>query len=449
MIDILQIIHIASASCRNELNSDDIKKARAIIQWQRDILEKAQQQPEKLQPSVQALSDYLTCCSTRNDAIARMYATRMLQESKLEWCAFDNIEQWLCCINYVIQRAPEYNSDPDQQFFFPMSSMFVFFMYTPSGAALFRLKEFNLLVTDVLQAWCSYLDSPDSRNVLNPTQQSPAQEGWLSPPAQEQFCLCQYTNYEYKDDPSKPYWDFNSFNDFFHREIKLEQYRPLASPTDDKVIVSANDGTVYRIASDIKACDEFWAKGQNYSLLNMFNYSKLIRYFIGGDVLQSFLAGSDYHRWHAPISGTVIEAQVIQGLTFSELLSEGLDLSAGTNSQGYQATVNTRGLIIIENPTIGRVAVVPIGITEISSITINVTKDDKVTKGDELGYFSYGGSSLALVFERGMIQEFTAQEPTKGSTWPSCKTVDNCQPKEGCLRVRAEIAIAHSKFDLP
>ena len=443
MIDIKKILHLASASTQSELSPAERKQALAILAYQRDILERAKTAQEPLVPSVQALSDYLTQCGKEN-SIPRMYANQMLEQAKLEWFVYADISEWIISINYVIQRAPEYNPDPDKQFFFPMSKLFVFFMYTLSGAALFRLREFNVLLTQVLNDWCSYLSSADSRSVLNPNQAVPATEGWLSPPAQAQFCLQQSVNYQYRNDPDKPYWNFSSFNDFFHREIELDTYRPLSGKGDDKVIVSANDGTVYRIARNVSACAEFWAKGQNYSLKDMFANSPYTDHFIGGDVMQSFLDGSDYHRWHAPISGKVIEKRLIPGLTFSELLSEGLDLSAGTLSQGYEANVNTRGLIIIQHPTLGKVAVFPVGITEISSIGFTVEEGQELKKGDLLGYFSYGGSTLVLAFEKGMIKEFIAQEPGTGDDGPAaCKTVDNCQPQTGCLRVRGEIAIAN------
>ena len=106
--------------------------------------------------------------------------------------------------------------------------------------------------------------------------------------------------------------------------------------------------------------------------------------------------------------------------------------------------VNARGLIIIDNPNIGKVAVIPIGITEISSITINVSEQQEVTKGQELGWFSYGGSSMALVFENGMIETFTAQVVTPPSS-PPCKKTDNCSADQGCLRVRAQVASARLK----
>lgn len=444
MIDVLKILRIACAARQGKsLTPEEKEQAIEILAWQSALLQLVEEHPEPLRPTVQALSDYLSCHG--GDGIARMYASNMLEEFRQGVIdglgidpSFETVEQWLQCINYVIQRAPEYEGQH-----FPLSKLFVFFMYTPSGAVLFRLERFNVLMTAVLQAWCVYLDSPDSKKVLNPSLQTPAQDGWLSPASQTSNCLEQCVNFQYKDDPEKPYWGFCSYNDFFHRQIDLVQYRPLAGEGDDKVIVSANDGTVYRLARNVKLCDKFWTKGQEYSLIDMLEGSPYIESFIEGDVLQSFLDGSDYHRWHAPISGTVIEARVISGLTFSELRSEGLDLSAGTESQGYQAMVNTRGLIVIENSTIGKVVVLPIGITEISSVTFTVKVGQQVGKGEELGYFSYGGSSMALVFQKGMIQAFVAQEPDPDREIPACKYQGTCAADAGCLMVRSEIAVAN------
>ncbi len=435
MIEILSLLRVAAQSRQAALSDDDKAQIQKIIAFQQSIIKAVSENPEPFQPSVQLLAEYLGCGTS--DSIARQYANQMIVQYRdylekqgylQKGQGFQTVEQWLAAINYVIQRAPKYSG---QQF--PMSSLFVFVMFTPSGAALFRLKEFNALLTCVLQAWCVYLDTRDSREVLI----EPG--GWLSEEAQKKLCLQQSVNYLRRHEP---YWGFESFNAFFHREYQLDKYRPLSGPGDDKVIVSANDGTVYRVARDVKLCDTFWTKGQEYSLIDMLSGSPYTENFIRGDVLQSFLAGSDYHRWHAPISGKVLEARVIPGLTFSELLSEGFDISAGTKSQGYEAMVNTRGLIVIDNPAIGKVAVVPIGITEISSVTIAVSPGDQVDKGEQIGYFSYGGSSLALVFQKGMVKSFTAKK-VEHPPQPECKTVEDCQASEGCLRVRAEVALAN------
>lgn len=133
--------------------------------------------------------------------------------------------------------------------------------------------------------------------------------------------------------------------------------------------------------------------------------------------MQAFLSGANYHRWHAPIAGVVREARVVPGLMFSELHALGFDPDSGTLSQGYESAVNTRGIVIIESDdaTIGLVAVVPIGITEISSIRVGVAIGQRVEKGQELGVFSYGGSTLCVLFQPGAVRQFTVQAPQDGA----------------------------------
>lgn len=437
MFDIRRVLRLAARARQPALSADDKQQIEKLVAWQQSIIVAVTDDPEPFQPPVQMLADYLG--GGTSDGIARQYANQMLSQYRAYLQAagflapqagFQSVDQWLAAINYTIQRSPRFNGQN-----FPMSSLFVFVMFTPSGAALFRMREFNALLRSVLQTWCAYLDTKDSREVLIEP------DGWLSEPAQQQLCLEQSVNYLERD---KPYWGFESFNGYFHREYQLDRYRPLSGPDDDRVIVSANDGTVYRVARNVKLCDTFWTKGQEYSLVEMLDGSPYTESFVGGDVLQSFLSGSDYHRWHAPISGTVREVRVIPGLMFSELLSEGFDVSAGTESQGYEVMVNTRGLVIIENQSIGKVAVLPVGITEISSITMTVRMGQNVEKGQELGYFSYGGSTLALVFQRGMIREFTAKvsDQDTSSPRPACKTVEDCRACDGCLRVRDKVAEA-------
>jgi phosphatidylserine decarboxylase len=72
------------------------------------------------------------------------------------------------------------------------------------------------------------------------------------------------------------------------------------------------------------------------------------------------------------------------------------------------ACVNTRSLVFIESddPRIGMVCLVAVGISEVSSISLSVQVGQAVNKGDEIGYFSYGGSSVCLLFEPATIREF-------------------------------------------
>jgi phosphatidylserine decarboxylase len=358
------------------------------------------------------------------NGVVRMYVDQMIHEVPPAHRVIESIPELLDALDLIITSAPLFEADPKKRNFFPMSSLFVYMMMTPAGEGAFRNDPFNDAIRSILKAWCQYLDGPESCSVLNtgPT-------GWLSPPA---YALNRLDEFEIPD-RSAPHWGFTSFNAYFHRQIKPAE-RPVDAPHDPKVIVSANDGTVYKIAREVKALDRFWLKGQPYSLANMLANSPYLPRFVGGDVFQSFLSGADYHRFRAPVAGVVRHAAVVDGLMFSDAESAGEDPTAGTYSQGYEASVNTRGLVFIESddPTVGMVCAIPVGITEISSISLSVKAGDRVEKGSELGSFSYGGSSLCLVFQRGAIDHFTVAAPPPGGN-----------PDDGPkIEVNARIAVA-------
>ena len=334
-------------------------------------------------------------------------------------------------LNYTVQRAPIFAPDIPHSAF-PISGIFVYMMFTLAGWEIFRNTEFNNHLRTVLEEWCRYLDSEASLNVVTTGPQ-----GWLSPGSVVANNLDQFVTEEQKIiDPI--HWGFKSFNGFFHRNI-ISICRPIDGVGNDAVVVSANDGTVNRLARNVKKKANFMLKSQPYSLENMMDNSPYTDRFVGGDVLQTFLSGHDYHRWHAPISGTVKELRIVPAFMFSEFLSEGFDESAGTLSQQYEANVNTRGLIFIESddPKLGMVCVIPIGITEISSIKFNeeISVGCRVTKGQLLGRFSYGGSSLCTVFQPGAIKQFTVVNPDAGVN-------SNNGPY---IRVNAQTAIANVK----
>lgn len=369
-------------------------------------------------PSVIALAALIEA-----DGVVRMYVTQMIDQVDAAHKHIDNIAELLAALDRIVRTAPAYDRDPAKQNTFPVSSLFAYMMMTPEGEAAFRNAAFNNAIRAILQEWCRYLDSPASRDVLNE-----GEHGWLSQPAFEQNKLSEFVI----PDRGAPHWGFASFNAYFHREIQ-DQFRPIAAPRDPKVIVSPNDGTVVTWKDNVQASARFWLKGQPYSLHDMLQGHFLNR-FEGGTVFQSFLSGADYHRWRAPIAGRVVHVEKVDGMMFSDAESAGPDPTAATYSQGYEASVNTRGLVFIESgdPAIGMVCVIPIGITEISSVSFQVRAGDVVAKGAELGYFSYGGSSMAVVFQPGAIQRFTVPTNTSGNQ-------DNGPP----IYVNAQIAIAN------
>ena len=390
----------------------------AVDAWHEDLKQRMAAGAPRQSPGVEALKRLI-----HSDGVIRMYVTQMIEQVDPPHRHITGIPELLAALEHIVSMAPAYNRDPARQNTFPVSTLFTYMMMTPAGEAIFRNVAFNSAIRVILQEWCRYLDSPESRDVLNE-----GEYGWLSQPAFEQNKLSEFVI----PDRSAPHWGFASFNAYFHREINPE-YRPVAAPNDPRVIVSPNDGTVVTWRQDVEPSAQFWLKGQPYSLHDMLQGHYLER-FTGGTVFQSFLSGADYHRWRAPVAGRVERVEKVDGLMFSDVESAGVDPTAATYSQGYEASVNTRGLVFIESgdPVIGMVCVIPIGITEISSVSFLVSAGQTVEKGGELGYFSYGGSSMAIVFQRGAIHRFTVPQNTTGNP-------DNGPP----IFVNAQLAVAN------
>ncbi|NUT50654.1 MAG: phosphatidylserine decarboxylase [Saccharothrix sp.] len=373
---------------------------KTVDDWHRDLREKADGDPgktfvgpvrelQRLLDRDQPLRDRL------NDALGEAH--------KLNPDGVKTIYEVLYSLDHITKIAPEYHSDPTKRNYFPMSTLFCYLMAVPSGWELFLDRPFNDALREILKAWCAFLDSDASTYVLHQ-----GDDGWLGRQAVKDFKLV-----EFEIDWEDPHGGFDSYNAFFHRQIKPE-VRPL--PDDPAAVVSANDGRVSNVYWDVERDDDILLiKDQRYSLDLLLDGYSDIAAFEGGNVFQSFLSGANYHRWHAPVGGKVVHAAIVPALMFSELYSKEVDLSAGTLSQGYQANVNTRAIVVIEStgPDVGKVGVVPVGITEISSVTLTVRAGDVVERGQEIGYFSYGGSSMCLVFEQDAV-EITAPYGEQG-----------------------------------
>lgn len=200
-----------------------------------------------------------------------------------------------------------------------------------------------------------------------------------------------------------------SRDDFFTRQFK-EEVRPVASPDDDNVIANACESKVFNVQYNVKLRDKFWIKGQPYSIKDMLAHDPLAEQFAGGTVYQAFLSALSYHRWHAPVSGKIVKAYVQDGTYFSEPLFEGLgepgtqDINTGGISvgQGYLTALATRAIIFIEadNPAIGLMAFIGIGMDEVSTCEITVKEGQHVKKGEQTGMFHFGGSTHCTVWRK-------------------------------------------------
>lgn len=318
-----------------------------------------------------------------------------------------NYNHMLRLLNIILTKAPEFNKTGLVGF--PINAILDWSMGTEGGFAAFIREDVNAHFKRILEQWAIFLSSKDSCSVLNKTP-----KGWLGKDAMK--AMPDFKK-EFKCNPAKPHWGFKSWDDFFTREFR-EGQRRVASPNDDSVIVNACEAAPYRLDRAVKISRraKFWMKGQPYSLQHMLNNDRLMSQFIGGTVYQAFLSALSYHRWHSPISGTVIKAYVIEGTYYSQTPAVGFDDAGPNESQGYITEVATRALIFIEadNPDIGLMCFMAVGMAEVSTCDIRVYEGQKVKKGDEIGMFHFGGSTHCLIFRNGVELKFDLRGQTPG-----------------------------------
>lgn len=220
-----------------------------------------------------------------------------------------------------------------------------------------------------------------------------------------------YTDPNYHiDDYIKAPSGWLTYNQFFARHVKPGK-RPVDGLCDDSVIVSPADA-VFMGQWKIDEKSEITAKGFKWSVIKLLDGSPYQDRFKGGTFIHMFLNANDYHRYHIPVRGIVREARQIPGKVVLGVIKKedgSLDFDFAT-ATGYQFTQD-RGLIVIESP-IGLVAVLPIGMGQVSSANITAEVGVTLAKGGEFGYFAFGGSDIIVMFEAKSKVKITAEVGT-------------------------------------
>ncbi len=309
-------------------------------------------------------------------------------------------------INHVMTMAPEFNKTGLVGF--PINAILDWPMGTEAGSAAFLNPKVNAQLKNILNHWAVFLSSPDSRYVLGNDPRS----GWFGADAQEAMPGFES---DFICDPTQPYHGFTSWDNFFTRRFR-EGKRPVAAPDDDAVIANSCESAPYRVAKQVQYSDKFWIKSQPYSLRHMMDGDPWSELFAGGTVYQAFLSALSYHRWHSPVSGKILKTTIIDGTYYAENLAMGYDPAGPNESQGYITEVATRALVFIEadNPDIGLMCVMYVGMAEVSTCDVTVYEGQHVNKGDELGMFHFGGSTHCLIFRPGVELEFDLHGQTPG-----------------------------------
>jgi len=187
-----------------------------------------------------------------------------------------------------------------------------------------------------------------------------------------------------------------TFNQFFAREMKPGK-RPIAAPCDDKVIVSPAD-SVFAGTWDIDADSKVTVKGVSWPIAKLLDGSPYQDAFKNGIYTHSFLYVDDYHRYHVPVAGEIKEIRKIEGRVYVNVIRKADGSLLIVDGDTYQFN-QERGLVVIDSPEVGLVAVLPIGMGAVSSVNLTPEVGATLRKGDEFGFFMFGGSDVVMLFQ--------------------------------------------------
>ena len=381
---------------------------KTLTQWLLKIMEKAEKDTGPLKPVLEDFKNFI-----ETDADAYLFFSQMFGEvpadktlSPTGLPQVRDYQHMLRLFNVILTHAPDFAENGLVGF--PFNAILDWSMATTDGWAAFIDRKVNVHIKAILDEWGTFLRSPESAYVLN----DDPRHGWFGEDAKK--AMPDFVR-EFVCDPAKPHYGFKSWDDFFIREFR-EGVRPVDEPENDAVIVNACESAPFAIERNVKLLDQFWIKAQPYALRFMLGNDPLTEKFVGGTVYQAFLSAFSYHRWHAPVSGHVVKTVLIPGTYYSEARSAGFDPSAPNDSQGYLAEVATRALIYIEadNPDIGLMCFIAIGMAEVSTCEISVFQGQHIEKGQETGMFHFGGSTYCLVFGPHVNLEFDLHGQTPG-----------------------------------
>lgn len=183
---------------------------------------------------------------------------------------------------------------------------------------------------------------------------------------------------------------YKNYNEFFTRRIKKNK-RPINM--DENVLVSPSDGkvTVYlisdRLIVNIKHID--------YSVKSLLLDRELAEEMEGGWLYVIRLTVDNYHRYCYPDNGYQYENYYIPGVfhTVNPVALENTSVFAQ----------NARAYTIIDSDNFGRLIQMEVGAMGVGRI-VNHKESTFVKKGQEKGYFEFGGSTICLFVTKDGVQ---------------------------------------------
>ncbi|KAF4616965.1 hypothetical protein D9613_008726 [Agrocybe pediades] len=228
-----------------------------LKKWHKSKVEKTKKRQTTLLPPIQELKEMI-----ENDGDMYMAFNRMFENPTL----VKDYKQLLELMNDILTEAPFYG-DLGPPFYMILAGP----MNTDAGFTAFLADKLNAQFKKIFDTWAAFLVSPASAHVLN---DGPG--GWFSDPAikamEEGFDDKSFAQI-FRCDPSHPQWGFTSWDDFFVRQFN-DNIRCVELPEEHNVISAACESVFYNKQENVQLMDEFWIKGEPYSLQHMLNHDK-------------------------------------------------------------------------------------------------------------------------------------------------------------------------------
>jgi phosphatidylserine decarboxylase len=195
------------------------------------------------------------------------------------------------------------------------------------------------------------------------------------------------------NEASAPIESFASFNDFFIRTLK-----PTARPVDPspQAVVSPADGKALAF-ENLSGFETFFVKGQRFLLNSFLQDEALAQRYADGTLMIVRLAPADYHRFHFPADGVISASKPIKG-AYKSVSPIAVRHALGVYWQ------NKREYSVLKTEAAGDILICEVGATMVGTIVQTYEDETSVHKGQEKGYFKFGGSTVILLFEKGQVK---------------------------------------------
>ncbi|EME86046.1 uncharacterized protein MYCFIDRAFT_186418 [Pseudocercospora fijiensis CIRAD86] len=219
------------------------------------------------------------------------------------------------------------------------------------------------------------------------------------------------------------------FIESFHLQ---DRYACSAQGARSEEVFQASTNSLLTVFPTIDLAQKFWIKGFGFSLEGLLGSKELAQDFDGGSINIARLATQDYHRWHAPTSGTVDSITDIPG-TYYTVNPQAIN-EPGTLDVFCE---NKRSVMMLKRAATGsRVALIAVGAMLVGSIRYNpgIQQGAEVTGGQCLGAFLYGGSTVIVLYPENEVE--LDQDLVKNSTESVCETLvrvgERVEAEYGC-----------------